>query len=128
MRARPEFDIPKEFLEVHYGPDSTPEGRKDFEKRLKTKREIIKGEPAFNSINEAINNAVNTLIQQKDHFPSVWREPKDIGKRYVVVSFKNRENAYVAGYKEVVDDQKIYDIANGNRRDRTGEAEEIKEI
>lgn len=125
MRKQSRMDVPEQFLKVHYGPDSNPEARKDFEEWVNAKREKLKKEPAFDSIQEATRKAV--IIQRNDPLsnPSVWREPSDVGRKYTIIRLENRENAYVAGYKETVNSQKIHDIANGRVEERIDTIEEV---
>lgn len=125
MRNQGRMDVPKEFLLKYYGKDSNPERRKGFEEWIKTKREKLKREPAYDSIQAATNKAVSMAKAEPLSNPSVWREPSDVGEKITVVKFKDRENAYVAGYKEVVDGQTIYDIANGRETDGIDTIEEV---
>lgn len=122
---RSHMDVPEQFLKMYYGPGSDPERREKFEEWIKSKRNKLKNEPAFETPQEAIEAAKKLAQREEYSFPSVWREPKDVGKRYTVIHTRNRENAYVSGYTEVVDEQKIFDIANGRQSDSIDEIEEI---
>lgn len=110
------LDVPNEFLDMYYGPNSNPEGRKRFEEWVRSKREKVQREPTFDSVQAAANKAVSMKKQEPLSIPSVWKEPRDMGKRYTVVRIEHRENAYVAGYKEVISEQEIHDMANGKNR------------
>lgn len=93
---------------------------------IEAKRKIMRQEPTFITPKEAIAAAVKLLKREQFSFPSVWKEPKDIGKKYAVVHTKNRENALISGYTEAVGEQDIHDIATGNRRNqRFDEVEEV---
>lgn len=108
-------DVPKEFLKMYYGPNSNPEERKKFEEWVRSKREKVKRELTFDSIQAAMDKAVSMKKQDPLSHPSVWKEPRDMGKGYTVVRSEHRENAYVAGYKEVITEQDIHDMAKNKK-------------
>lgn len=116
MRTPNRMDVPEQFLKVHYGPNSNQEGRKKFEEWVRSKREKVQREPTFDSVQAATNKAVSMRKQEPLSHPSVWKEPRDMGKRYTVVRIEHRENAYIAGYKEVISEQDVHDMANGKNR------------
>lgn len=126
MRNPARIDVPEQFLKVHYGPKSNPEGRKKFEAMVKSRREKLKGAPAFDSVQTATKKAVATHKEDDLSIPSVWKEPRDVGKKYTVIKIAQREDAYISGYKEVVDQQEIHDISIG----RAGEHryDDIEEV
>lgn len=119
-------DVPKEFLRMYYGPDSNPERRKDFEEWVRSKREKLRKEPAFDSVQEAVKKAVDMDKKEPLNLPSVWKEPRDVGKRYAVIRNERLEDAYIAGYKEVVGAQEIRDINLG--RSEKHRFDDIKEL
>lgn len=125
MRNPARMDVPEQFLRVHYAKDANPERTKAFEKWVMSKREKLKKAPAFDSEQEATTAAVNMLRKDQLSSPSVWREPKDVGRKHTVIRSENRENAYVAGYKETVNEQAIFDIANGRKADGIDTIEEV---
>jgi len=118
-------DVPKEFLDRYYGPKSRPEDRKEFEEWVRAKRATLNRSPAFHGITEAARKAVEMYRKDEESIPSVWKEPKDMGQRFTVVHHDLRENAYIAGYKEVLDSQKIYDLKKGRTDERI---QNIKEV
>lgn len=75
--------------------------------------------PVFATAEEAVEEAVKMAKREKFSSPSVWKEPQDVGKKYAVVHADSRESALNAGYTEEVDEQKIFDLANGIERDAT---------
>lgn len=120
------MDVPEQFLEMYYGPDSDPDERGDFEEWVREKREEVQREPSFDSIQEATSKAVHLKKQDPLCSPSVWKEPRDMGERYTVVGIEHREDAYVAGYKEAVDEREIYDIVLGRAgKNRIDNVEEV---
>lgn len=105
-------------------PGMSREDKEQQAKLIAAARETVKKEPTFESTQAAIKLAVAELKRDKYSFPSVWKEPPDIGKKYAVVHTQNREKAGIGGYSEVVDEQRIFDIANG----RTEGTDTIKEV
>lgn len=90
----------------------TEEKAKRMKKWIAEKRKIMRKAPAFATVQEATDAAVKMAKTEKRSSPSVWKEPLDIGKKYAVVHFRDRENAGIGGYKEVVDMQQVADKAN----------------
>lgn len=103
-------------------PNMTPERTKQIEAWVKSKREIMRKAPTYGTTQEATKAAVETYKKDEYSRPTVWKEPKDIGNKYAVVMYEDRENAYISGYTEVVDRQTIFDKANGNHIDEIEEA------
>lgn len=101
-------------------PGMTAEETKRMKKWIAEKRKIVRKAPTYATVQEATDEAVKMAKKEKDEIPSVWKEPLDIGNKYAVVRFEDRENAYISGYKEVVDEQKIL----GKAKD----IDEIKEV
>ena len=95
-------------------PDMTKEEKSRLEEWIKSKREIMKNAPAYPTENEAKNRAVEMYKREKPSLPSVWREPRDVGRDYAVVDVPKREAAQISGYTETVDQQRIYNIAKGD--------------
>lgn len=88
---------------------------------INSKRAKMKAAPAFDSEEKAVKGAVQTLKRDKLSNPSVWKEPKDVGKKYAVVALPLREDAQISGYTKTVNEQRIADIANR----RIDEIEEV---
>lgn len=81
---------------------------------VESKRKIMRQSATFAELKEAVKAAVLMLKKDKLSMPTVWKEPKDIGKKHAVVHMKDRENAAISGYTQEVKAQAIFDIANGN--------------
>lgn len=86
----------------------TDERKKRLEKFVASARESVRKEPAFASLEEAKKAAVKLSRKDALLFPSVWKEPKDVGSKFVVVRTENRENALNGGYTEEVDEQTVH--------------------
>ena len=95
------------------------EQRKIIEKMVLKKREIMSELPSFATAQEAIKRAISMARAEKYGFPSVWKEPQDLGNRYVVVLTKDRANAINAGYAEAVSEQFIFDLASKSHGDES---------
>ena len=93
-------------------PDMTDDEKRKLIAWIETKREKMKQAPTFDDERSATNAAAQDLKQEKVLMPTVWQEPKDIGRKYAVVEMGLREDAQISGYTETVDFQKIFDIAN----------------
>lgn len=102
-------------------PNMTETDRKFIEVMVKRNRKRMKKEPTFKTKEEATKAAVQCHKKNELSFPSVWKEPDDIGDRFALVHHENRENAANGGYTEVVDRQEIVDISLG----RIDEIEEV---
>lgn len=107
-------------------PDMTDERRKFIEERVNECRNRMSKVPAFATTKEAIARSVEMTHAEQYSFPSVWKEPKDIGTKHAVVHRALREKAYNAGYTEEVNEQRIFDLANGIKRDEPDEIEEVE--
>lgn len=105
-------------------PGMTAEAKKRLEDFVKKHREIMKKAPTFPTQEEAVKGAVKMAKNEALSFPSVWKEPKDIGTNYAAVHTENREDAQISGYEETVGEQEIHDLANGIKR----EVDEIEEV
>lgn len=123
MNNRP--DVPKEFLSRFYGPESRPESKKRFEEGLKEKRAKMAKLSKFNNLPDATKEAVKIYQEEDYECPSVWQEPRDVGREYVAVRIEDRENAYFSGYKEIVNETRIARIAQGRPYEDVEEIEEI---
>lgn len=102
------------------------EDRKRFlEKFVEESRKLMKKAPTYPTTEVAIKEAVKMAKREEYSFPSVWKEPEDIGAKHAVVIGELREDAHNAGYTQEVDEQKIFDLANGIKRDEADEIEEV---
>lgn len=106
-------------------PGMTDERKKHVEKFVNECRKELSKAPTFATTDAAIQAAVQMAKKEEYSFPSVWKEPQDIGKNHTVVIQDLREKAHNAGYTQVVNEQKIFDLANDIKRDETDEIEEI---
>ena len=102
-------------------PDMTADEKKKLIAWIKSKREKMKKAPVFDSEEKAVKGAVQTLKREELSCPSVWKEPQDMGTNYAVVVLGLREDAQISGYTETVDEQEIFDIANGRGVDEIEE-------
>ena len=91
---------------------------------VKESRKEMRKAPAFDTKDAAVEEAVELSKRERLSHPSVWKEPQDLGTKYAVVRSEIREEAQNAGYTEEVNEQKIFDLANGIKRDETVEIEE----
>lgn len=106
-------------------PGMTGERLKKIEQWIKSKRAIMLQQPTFPTEEKATKEAVALRRRDPVSNPSVWKQPKDVGKQHTVVVSKHRENAYIAGYEETVDEQEVCDIALGRGgKDRYDEIED----
>ena len=113
--------IPKHLVR----PGMTEERKKHIINFVKESRKLLKQAPTFSSVEEATDEAVKMAKQEEYSFPSVWKEPEDIGTKYAVVNGELREDAHNAGYTQEIDEQKIFDLAHGIKRDEADEVEEV---
>lgn len=109
--------IPKHLLY----PGISEEHKKSLEAFVNKCREAMRKAPTFKTTAEATEEAVQMAKNEQDSFPSVWKEPQDVGEQHAVVHTTLREKAQNAGYTEEVDEQKIFDLAKG-------EVDEIEEV
>lgn len=107
-------------------PGMTEEQKKSTIAFVKESRKVLDKAPAFDTTDEAVEAAVQMAKKEEYSFPSVWKEPQDIGTQHTVVHNAIREKAQNAGYTEEVDEQKIFDLANGINREDTDEIEEVE--
>ncbi len=106
-------------------PGMTGEKKKMIELWIKSNRAIMLQQPTFQTKERATKEAVALSRRDPLSDPSVWKQPKDVGKQHTVVVLKHRENAYIAGYEETVDAQEVYDISIGRGgKDRYDEIED----
>ena len=111
----------------HLGNPKMPdEQKKRVVAFVKECRKALSKAPAFDTTDEAVEEAVQMAKKEEYSFPSVWKEPQDIGKKHTVVHTSLREKAQNAGYTEEVNEQKIFDLANGIKRDESDEIEEVE--
>lgn len=104
-------------------PGKTPEQKKRVAAFVKECRKALSKAPAFDTTEAAIKEAVQMAKEEEFSFPSVWKEPEDVGEKHTVVHTSIREKAQNAGYTEEVDEQKIFDLANGRGADEIEEVE-----
>ena len=76
-------------------------------------KEVMAKEPTFDSKEKALEAAVKQARNQ-DELISVWKAPNDMGGKYTVVQFENREEAGNCGYEEVYDTGTIFDKVKEN--------------
>lgn len=98
-------------------PGMSTEQKKRQVALVQKSRNAMSKAPAFSTTEEAVEEAVKMAKGEKYSSPSVWKEPQDVGKKYAVVHADNREVAQNAGYTEEVDEQEIYDLAHGIKRE-----------
>lgn len=106
-------------------PGMTADQKKRVVAHVKECRKALSKAPAFDTADAAIEEAVRMAKKEEHSFPSIWKEPQDVGKKHTVVHTGIREKAQNAGYTEEVDEQKIFDLANGIKRDEADEIEEV---
>lgn len=106
-------------------PGMTPEQKKRVAAIVNKCRKELRKAPAFENTTEATKAAVQMAKEDQYSFPSVWKEPEDVGEKHAVVHTQLREKAQNAGYTEEVDEQKIFDMANGRGEDNIEEVEDV---
>ena len=106
-------------------PDMTDERRKFIEEGVTRCRKAMSKVPAFETVQEATDRAVEMVRAEKYSFPSVWKEPQDVGKKHAVVRGELREKAYNAGYTEEINERRIGQLALGIK-DEPDEIEEVE--
>lgn len=99
--------------------------KKQLEAFVETRRKMLRAAPTFETQDAAQEAAVKMAKKNEYSFPSVWKEPEDIGTKYAVIHTELREDAYNAGYAEVVEEQVIFDKAKGVTRKSIDEIEEV---
>lgn len=104
-------------------PDLTEDQKKRVVGFIKECRKELSKAPAFDTTEEAVKEAVQMAKKEEYSIPSVWKEPKDVGEKHAVVHTALREKAYNAGYTEEIDQQKIFDLANGRGTDEIEEVD-----
>ena len=104
-------------------PGMTDEHKKRVVAFVKECRRVLSKSPAFDTTEAAVKEAVKMAKKETYSFPSVWKEPQDIGNKHTVVHTALREKAQNAGYAEEVDEQKIFDLANGRGTDEIEEVD-----
>ena len=107
-------------------PNMTKNDKKFIEAFVNESRQGMRQAPTFATVQEAIERAVEMAKSGKYRFPSVWKEPQDIGNKYAVVHSELRANAGNGGYTEEVDEQRIFDLANGIKRDEPDDIDEVE--
>lgn len=112
--------VPKRFVQ----PGMTKEQKKKTGAWIKSKRKEMAAEPTFETQEEAVQAAAE-IQRREQSLPTVWKEPQDIGNKYVVVHSENKENAYISGYTQVVGEQEIFDKARESTRKSIDEIEEV---
>ncbi len=106
-------------------PGMTDERKKHVEKFVNECRKELSKAPVFDTTDAAIEAAVQMAKKEEYSFPSVWKEPQDIGTKRAVVQQDIRESAHNAGYTQEVDEQKIFDLAHGRSDEDIDEIEEV---
>ena len=104
-------------------PGMTAEHKKRVVAFVKECRNVLSKAPAFDTTDEAVEAAVQMAKKEEYSLPSVWKEPQDVGTQHTVVHTALREKAQNAGYTEEVDEQQIFDLANGRGTDEIEEVE-----
>lgn len=99
--------------------------KKHLETFVESKLKKMRSAPTFPTAEAAKKKAVEDSKRNDLTFPSVWKEPADVGNKYIVVHTESREDAYTAGYTEVIDEQKIFDAAKGVRKSDIDHIEEV---
>lgn len=102
----------------------TDEQKKRVEDFVNECRKALSKAPAFDTTDAAIAAAVQMAKKEEYSFPSVWKEPQDVGKKHTVVIQPLREKAHNAGYTQIVNEQKIFDLAHGRGDEDIDEIEE----
>lgn len=97
------------------------EDKRELESLIEDKRRIMKEAPAYPTEDQATDGAVKMLKANEQSNPSVWREPRDVGRDFAVVELSKREAAQISGYTERVTQKKIFEIAKGD-------VDEIEEV
>ena len=105
-------------------PGMTEGRKKHVENFVNECRKELSKAPTFDTTDAAIEAAVQLAKKEEYSFPSVWKEPQDIGKKHAVVHKDIRESAYNAGYTQEIDDQEIFDLAHGRSDEDVDEIEE----
>lgn len=91
----------------------------DFMKPLKDKAEkVMRKEATFASENEALEAAKKYT---EDDLVSIWKAPKEMGGKYTIVKFENREEAGICGYEEVCSFLEVARKVNGRGIDEIEE-------
>ena len=106
-------------------PGMSEAAKKQVEAFVQSFREKLSSSPTFDTTEAAVEFAVKMAKKAEFSFPSVWKEPEDVGKKYAVIHTADRGEAYDAGYTEVVDEKKVFDKANGITRKSIDEIEEV---
>ena len=106
-------------------PGMTGDQKKHVANFVNECRKELSKAPTFATTDAAIEAAVQMAKKEEYSFPSVWKEPKDIGNKHAVVHQDIRESAHNAGYTQEVDEQKIFDLAHGRNDEDADEIEEI---
>lgn len=106
-------------------PDMPKEVADRLENMVLEKRKMLRDLPAYDTPKEAINEAVRAFKKNRDSWPTVWRQPDDMGVKYTVVDFSNRENAMMAGYTERTGEMEIFNMATKNSDRGVQEIEEL---
>lgn len=76
-------------------------------KKLKARAEKeMRGEKSFSTKDKALAAAIEQS-KNLDSLISVWKPPDS--EAYTLVSFENRENAFIRGFKEIYTTEDIYD-------------------
>lgn len=109
----------------HLGwPGMTDDQKKRVVALVKKGRKALSKAPAFDTAEEAVEEAVKLAKKEKYSFPSVWKEPQDIGTKHTVVHTDLREEALNAGYTEEVNEREIFNMTRGVKKSDTVEIEE----
>lgn len=75
---------------------------------------IMSHEKSFDTEEKALSEAIK-LCRNLDAGISVWKAPADMGGRYTIVQFENREEAFLCGYSMICDTAELYDKVKAQR-------------
>lgn len=84
--------------------------------------QLCRSQPVYENKNAAIQAAIEAEEKYKNKVFEVWKEPDNIGGRYVVASSKAFEALYRGGYKQVVSTLMLTHISRGEHIDEIEEA------
>lgn len=78
-------------------------------KELKARAaEVMKQEATFDTKEQALTEALKQC-RNLDAGISVWKAPANMGGKFTIVQFENREEAFLCEYTEVYDTGALYD-------------------
>ena len=84
---------------------------------------VISHEKAFDTKEKALAEAMKQC-RNLDENISVWKAPDDMGGKYTIVQFENREEAFLCGYTEEYGTAELFDKVKEQR----GSIDNIEEV